>query len=89
MSEGQPVPMPLADEKLATASTSSGTTGPMDEHIFIDPEIEKRVLRKCDLRVIPPTLVLFMLSFLDRVNIVSLAHFCCSDNADKMGAGQC
>jgi len=32
----------------------------------IDTAAERRVVRKCDLRVVPPELVLFMLSFLDR-----------------------
>jgi hypothetical protein len=41
--------------------------------VYIDPNIEKRVIRKCDLRVVPPTLILFMLSFLDRVNIGNAA----------------
>ena len=71
MSEGQPVPMPLADVKRALAAESSSPERSSEDHVFIDPEIERRVVRKCDMRVIPPTLVLFMLSFLDRVNIVS------------------
>lgn len=39
------------------------------EEIPIDIEAEQSLRRKCDLRVIPPTCVLFLLSFLDRVNI--------------------
>jgi hypothetical protein len=35
----------------------------------IDPEAERKLLRKCDIRVLPPLFVLFLLAFLDRVNI--------------------
>ncbi|EAT76826.2 hypothetical protein SNOG_15731 [Parastagonospora nodorum SN15] len=35
----------------------------------IDPEAEKKLLRKCDLRVLPPLFVIFLLAFLDRTNI--------------------
>lgn len=38
----------------------------------IDPVAEKRLLRKCDLRVLPPLFVLFLLAFLDRTNIGKL-----------------
>ena len=70
MTEALPVPLSAEDEKMKIAtSTSSGTPSPMPNDLYIDPQIEKRVIRKCDLRVIPPTLILFMLSFLDRVNI--------------------
>ena len=37
--------------------------------IRIDPEEEKRVVRKIDLRVMPLVTFLFLLSFLDRSNI--------------------
>jgi hypothetical protein len=35
----------------------------------IDPIAEKKLLRKVDLHVVPPLLILFLLVFLDRVNI--------------------
>ncbi|KAH3941282.1 hypothetical protein HBI56_208840 [Parastagonospora nodorum] len=35
----------------------------------IDPEAEKKLLRRCDLRVLPPLFVIFLLAFLDRTNI--------------------
>ncbi|TVY88517.1 putative transporter [Lachnellula willkommii] len=34
-----------------------------------DPAAVKRLLRKCDLHVVPPLFVLFLLAFLDRTNI--------------------
>lgn len=35
----------------------------------VDKAAEKRLVRKCDLHVIPPVTLLFVLSFLDRINI--------------------
>ncbi|KAL8798841.1 MAG: hypothetical protein Q9182_006344 [Xanthomendoza sp. 2 TL-2023] len=35
----------------------------------IDPQLEKRALRKCDLRVLPFLSILYLFAFLDRVNI--------------------
>ena len=73
MTEALPMPLPVEAEKSKiTTSTSSGLSSLTEDQegsFCIDPEIEKRVVRKCDLRVVPPTLVLFALSFLDRVNI--------------------
>jgi hypothetical protein len=51
----------LAEEKMETINDSYGTN--------IDPVAEKKLLRKCDLRVLPPLFVLFLLAFLDRTNI--------------------
>ncbi|GBB85091.1 hypothetical protein RclHR1_11670005 [Rhizophagus clarus] len=48
-----------------------------DKEIFIeDKELEKKLLRKIDLRIIPLLTLLYLLSFLDRVNIgnAKLAH---------------
>ncbi|KUM57452.1 hypothetical protein ACN42_g9734 [Penicillium freii] len=35
----------------------------------IDPEAEKRLLRKLDIHVVPILMFLFLLAFLDRINI--------------------
>jgi hypothetical protein len=35
----------------------------------IDPVAEKKLLLKCDLHVLPPLFVIFLLAFLDRSNI--------------------
>lgn len=35
----------------------------------LDPVAEKKLLWKCDLRVLPPLFILFLLAFLDRTNI--------------------
>ncbi|KAH7138152.1 major facilitator superfamily domain-containing protein [Dendryphion nanum] len=49
------------DEKIEVLNDTAGTN--------IDPVAEKKLLRKCDLRVLPPLFVLFLLAFLDRTNI--------------------
>ncbi|KAL4874927.1 major facilitator superfamily domain-containing protein [Aspergillus karnatakaensis] len=35
----------------------------------LDPKAERRVLRKCDLHVVPVLMLLYLLAFLDRINI--------------------
>lgn len=45
---------------------------PVLEEVHIDPVAEKKLLRKIDLRLIPPLWSLFLLSFLDRTNIGAL-----------------
>lgn len=40
-----------------------------DPYMIIDRKAEKKLLWKLDLHVLPPLMVLFMLSFLDRTNI--------------------
>lgn len=35
----------------------------------VDRAAEKRLIRKCDLHVLPPVAFLYLLSFLDRINI--------------------
>ncbi|KAL9582236.1 MAG: hypothetical protein Q9212_003411 [Teloschistes hypoglaucus] len=53
--------------KKASAPTAN-LPGTRDEAIC-DTDIEKRVLRKCDLHVLPILYTLYMLSYLDRINI--------------------
>ncbi|ORY12692.1 major facilitator superfamily domain-containing protein [Clohesyomyces aquaticus] len=48
-------------EKVEIINDTAGTN--------IDAEAERKLLRKLDLRVLPPLFVLFLLSFLDRTNI--------------------
>lgn len=63
----------IADEKLYTElRVQDKTVKANDRSIVnfeIDPEAEKRLLRKLDLRVVPVLWFLFMLAFLDRTNI--------------------
>jgi len=40
-----------------------------DQYEIIDPVAERNLLWKVDLHVVPPLLILFLMAFLDRVNI--------------------
>ncbi|KAF5534535.1 major facilitator superfamily transporter [Fusarium mexicanum] len=41
----------------------------VQDEIYIDPVAEKALLRKLDMWIVPPVMLLYLLSFLDRVNI--------------------
>lgn len=58
------MPDERADEKHEIINDTHGNN--------IDPVAEKKLLRKCDIRVLPPLFVLFLLAFLDRTNIGKL-----------------
>ena len=47
-----------------------------DNHIEYDENMTKRLLRKIDRHVLPPLVILYLMSFLDRTNIgnARLAH---------------
>jgi hypothetical protein len=60
-------PSSLPDNKIEIINDTHGNN--------IDPIAEKKLLLKCDLRVLPPLFVLFLLAFLDRVNIGTVIHF--------------
>ncbi|KAJ4290918.1 hypothetical protein N0V90_010114 [Kalmusia sp. IMI 367209] len=51
----------LPGEKIEAINDTAGT--------HINPVAEKKLLRKCDIRVLPPLFMLFLLAFLDRTNI--------------------
>ena len=60
-----------AEKPPSTTNTSkSSVSGDLclDDHI-VDPAAEKRLLRKCDLHVVPIISLLYMLAFIDRINI--------------------
>lgn len=50
----------LPDEKVEAINDTYGAN--------IDPVAEKKLLRKCDMRVLPPLFVLFLLAFLGEPN---------------------
>jgi hypothetical protein len=56
-----------APESSPPSEEKGTTTGTNDSNV--DPAAEKKLLRKCDLHVLPPLFVLFLLAFLDRANI--------------------
>jgi len=57
----------LIDEKQAVSRAEDVEKSLPGE--VIDPIAEKKLLWKVDCYVVPPLLILFLLSFLDRVNI--------------------
>lgn len=62
----------IADEKLKELHVEDITVQANARNIEryeIDPEAEKRLLRKLDLRVVPMLWLLYMFAFLDRTNI--------------------
>ena len=65
----------LKDAKLKSIASSTGIeeiefeAQGQAEEIYIDPQAEKRLLRKLDLRLIPWLCLLYLISFLDRTNI--------------------
>lgn len=69
MAEALTVPLPVRDEKARQTSLDNSRVDSLDsiESIKeIDPEIERRVVRKCDWWVVPAPTIMFMLSFIDR-----------------------
>lgn len=69
----------IADEKLKELHVEELRVQANDRHIAqfeIDPEKEKKLLRKLDLRVVPVLWFLFMLAFLDRTNVVRSRSLC-------------
>ncbi|KPM43660.1 hypothetical protein AK830_g2876 [Neonectria ditissima] len=53
----------LSDEQHVPGTPSSIDLGP------IDPKVERRLLMKLDLCIYPPLFIIYMMSFLDRINI--------------------
>ena len=71
----------IADDKLRELRVEDLKVRANDrkiERYEIDPEAEKKLLRKLDLRVVPVLWFLYMLAFLDRTNIGTLRmETCC------------
>ncbi|KAL8929786.1 MAG: hypothetical protein Q9208_000930 [Pyrenodesmia sp. 3 TL-2023] len=62
--------MEVPVEKKAMVKEATVESGSlMNGHEPIDPYMEKRVVGKCDLHVLPVLSVLYMVAFLDRINI--------------------
>lgn len=57
----------IIDEKQSVAHEEDVEKSTLEE--AIDPVAEKKLLWKVDCHVVPPLLILFLLAFLDRVNI--------------------
>ena len=50
-------------------SKENSSDGYSREHQLLDGEAEKRLIRTCDLHVLPMITILYSLAFLDRINI--------------------
>lgn len=55
------------EQAVATAPLSDSEQGESD--VYIDPELEKRTLRKFDKWVLPQFMLLVLIAYLDRSNI--------------------
>jgi len=62
-------PFPQIMDSVKKQSIEQLEIAPDVNRPFIDPIAEKKLLRKVDLRILPPLTVLFLLAFLDRTNI--------------------
>lgn len=86
MFESLPIPLPIENEKKNTQiSQTSELEIPTDAPNF-SPDLEKRAVRKCDLRVIPPLMLMMMLAFLDRVNVGNASIQGLEKNLDMSGS---
>lgn len=57
------------DAIVTAASSPTASTTPDESTPIIDPQVEKRILRKLDTKVVPVLWFLFLVSFVDRGNI--------------------
>jgi hypothetical protein len=56
-------------DNIVDAPAASAETHPPTSHLAITPELNKRIRRKLDLHLVPLTMALYLLAFLDRSNI--------------------
>jgi hypothetical protein len=56
-------------EKIGIQETENVASTEIIDQTPMDPVALKKLTRKCDLYVVPPLFILFLLSFLDRTNI--------------------
>lgn len=59
-------PAVSADSVRKSSSSGAESNGQLEP---VDRAAEKNLVRKCDLHVLPPVALLYMLAFLDRINI--------------------
>lgn len=57
------------DDNESQFKNGKVSTGTSTQQLEIDPVAEKKLVRKLDLSIIPPVTLLYLFSFLDRVNI--------------------
>ncbi|OBZ73267.1 putative transporter C11D3.18C [Grifola frondosa] len=57
-----------------------------DETYSIDPALEKRIVRRVDLRILPASMIICFLYFINRSNIASLSYRSPSGNAEVLNS---
>lgn len=73
-----------ATQDVDSNSSEKGTTSPVDS-ADIDPAAERRLLWKLDLTIYPILYVVYMMSFLDRINISNARIQNLGDDIDLTG----
>jgi hypothetical protein len=73
-STGQTGSEKLDQHHLSQSPTSSDDS--QTEVSVLDKDVEKRLLRKLDLHIIPILWLIFMLAFLDRTNVCTFPTLC-------------
>jgi hypothetical protein len=60
---------PLGGEETTITNGRSDSTRSAVSDMEIDPAAERRLVRKLDLIIVPTFFIIYMMSFLDRINI--------------------
>ncbi|KAJ4854809.1 major facilitator superfamily domain-containing protein [Trichoderma breve] len=61
--------MTVMDDEKLPKTIEDGTSSHLERPLEIDPAIEKRIVRKIDLRLMPFTVWIYLLCYMDRSNI--------------------
>ena len=54
-------------EGMEVSEKGGSPSNGIETEVEINPALERRVVLKCDLNIMPPMFMIFMLTFLDRV----------------------
>jgi hypothetical protein len=66
----------LGTEKPDISQVEAGNKSSNEENVYhVTPEMERRVVRKLDKRLVPLVMGLYLLAYLDRSNIGQVAPF--------------
>jgi MFS family permease len=76
--------MSVAPGDIPAPDVEKVPSGPQDD-VYIDEAAEKKLLRKLDLWLVPPVMLLYLLSFLDRVNIGNARLYGLEDDLNMEG----
>lgn len=64
--------MSLMEKGVEPPTITQIQTSPPEQPQFVDnAALTKQIIRKCDLRLIPPLMLLFLITFIDRTNIAN------------------